>query len=89
VRDLSRTLKQRLPMKTVYEISAEIQLSIEAAENDEVLWSETLAEAGEETESRTWWEVATGSRRTLLYAGGAVLALILLSTWLRSMRRPR
>ncbi len=89
VRDLSREIKSELPLKTIYEINAEVQLRIEDATTGAILWSDTIAATAYEERSITWWEALLQYKLYVAIAIGAILVLIFLVMFLGAMRRSR
>jgi len=93
VRDLSRRLKRKELMKKTYEVSAEIQLKIQAAPGGEILWSETLTKTQEKVEEKTGEEAAVGFFEkhpmivVLIIVG--IVVLILGVLYMRGAKRPR
>jgi hypothetical protein len=93
VRDLSRKLKSELPLKKIYSITAELQLTIQNARTDDVLWSVTLSDSVEEVIEKPkdeaaydWARKNPGTVRYILIGLGIVL-LILLYVFISRPRR--
>jgi hypothetical protein len=93
VRDLARELKHDEAMKNVYEVRAEIQLTLQSAESGDVLWSRTLsAEALDEdviTGKEAAWTVLKNNPRLPLIVGGVIVGLLVLGMFFKAVSRPR
>lgn len=93
VRDLSRELKEDLPLSKTYEVRAEVQLFIQDVSSGDILWSDTLraSERVEETVSgkSTMWKLMKDNPRLLLYVGGGIIAFLLLLGFVRAKTRVR
>ncbi|MBN1356030.1 hypothetical protein JXA40_07140 [bacterium] len=48
IRDLSRKLKSDLPLKQIYTVTAEVQLTVQNVQTGDVLWSVTQSDTAEE-----------------------------------------
>lgn len=93
VRDLSRELKHDEAMKDIYEMHAEVQLTLQSAETGEVLWSKTLsAERLDEeriTNGEVAWSLFKSNPRIYFIAAGILIGLMALGLFLKSSLRPR
>jgi len=93
LRDLSRRLLREEIMKTTWEVTAEIQLTLQDAATGEVLWSDTLHQVDEVVIDQTAEEkLVTLTRdhpRLWLYVGGGLVAIILLAMFLKAATRVR
>lgn len=92
LRDLSMRLVREEIMRTTFEISAEVQLTIQAA-NGEVLWSDTVDHVAEivrvQTGEEKLLEVSRANPRLWFYIGGGIVGFILLLMFLKASTRVR
>jgi len=87
VRDLSMRELRRELMKTTYEISAEVQLTLQSATTGEILWSDTVEQVGEKVVTQTGEEKVLGlfrsNPRIWWYLGAIVVAVVLIGKMTR------
>lgn len=92
VRDLSKALKEELPLKKIYDVRAEVQLVIEDAKTGNVLWSDTLSAVtqAEDTVSAQSkiWQIIRQPKVALGIVGGIVVLIVLVKMG-RAMTRVR
>jgi hypothetical protein len=83
VRDLSRTLKSDLPLRQIYDVSAELQFTIQDVQSGDILWSMTQADRAEEIietpkedVAYSWITENPGTVRTILIVLGVLVLIV-------------
>jgi len=93
LRDLSRRVLREEILRTTYEVTAEIQLTLQSTATGEVLWSDTLHRVDEveiaQTGEEKLVEITRAYPRLWLYVGGGIVALILLMVFIKAATRVR
>jgi len=93
LRDLSRKEFKVSPLMRRYEVTADIQLTIQSAATGEILWSESIPETVTKEESIPVWqflvEFNTAHPTTIWWIVGAVAALVVLRMAIKAGTRVR
>ena len=94
VRDLSRKIDKKEFGRNVYKINAEVQLRIQATENDNVLWSETISVSGSDIDEKAGvmdrlWVSSVKSPETVSIVMGILIGVVIIIFLIRAMTRPR
>jgi hypothetical protein len=96
VRDLSSRKKGEYPDRTEYDVSAAVQMTIQASPSGDVLWSYPLEARGTLVERLSWWEMVKKygpfvlARKAVVVVPLIVLVgLVVLAMFFRAMRRAR
>lgn len=93
LRDLSKRLLREEILQDTYEVSAEVQLTIQSASTGEILWSDTLDHVEEVVIRRTVEEILVDQTRKnprlWVYIGVGLVVLILGARFLKAATRVR
>jgi len=93
LRDLSKRLLREEIMQNTYEVSAEVQLTIQSVSTGEILWSDTLEHVEEVVIRQTVEEKLVGLTRSnpriWIYIGVGLVVLILGARFLKAATRVR
>jgi len=93
LRDLSRRLVSEKIFSTTYEVSTEVQLSIQSSATGEVLWSDSLYDVSEVVKKRTLEEMLVSltkkNPKIWLYVAVGIVVLIVIGKFFKAATRVR
>lgn len=89
VHDISRVPWKNKFGQKIWRISTDVQLSIQDVKSGEILWSGSATQVSEDVDKATLWELFLRYKPVVLWTGGSILVLIILSGLFRLMSRPR